>query len=110
MVTYQFDHIDIIKMVRVSSKHVDQLIEKYNIDTKVVPKDTLIYAIKVELEHGKRFGAITNIINDDIELALKISLAHLCEFSNYYTYLKKMEVKLDTYWKGKTKRSIFKKK
>jgi len=94
-------------MVRVSSKQVDQLITKYNIDTKVVSKDTLIYAIKVELEHGKRFGAITNIINDDIELALRIVIAHLLEASNYYTYLKRMETKLDTYWKGRTKKSIF---
>jgi hypothetical protein len=94
-------------MVRVSPKQVDQLITKYNIDTKIVSKDTLIYAIKVELEHGKRFGAITNIINDDIELALRIVIAHLLEASNYYTYLKRMETKLDTYWKGRAKKSIF---
>lgn len=94
-------------MVRVSSKQVDQLISKYNIDTKVVPKDTLIYAIKVELEHGKHFGAITNIINDDIELSLRIALAHLSEYSNYYTYLKRMENKLDAYWKDRPKKSIF---
>lgn len=96
-------------MVRISSKQVDQLIAKYNIDTKVVPKDTIIYAIKVELEHGKRFGAMTNIINDDIELALIIALAHLQEASNYYTYLKRMEVNLDKYWSTRAKQSIFKK-
>lgn len=96
-------------MVRVSSKQVDQLIAKYNIDTKVVPKDTIIYAIKVELEHGKRFGAITNVINDDIELALRIVLGHMVEYQNYYTYLKRMEVNLDKYWSTRTKQSIFKK-
>jgi hypothetical protein len=97
-------------MVRVSLKLVDQLICKYNIDTTVVSKDTLLYAIKVELEHGKRFGAATNIINDDIELSLRIALAHLSEYPNYYAYLKRMEVKLDSYWKGRPKKSIFKSK
>jgi hypothetical protein len=96
-------------MVRISSKRLDELILKYNIDTKVVSKDTLISAINVELEHGKHFGAITNIINDDIELALKIALAHLLEFPNYYKYLSKMEAQLDKFWDKKKKPSIFKK-
>lgn len=96
-------------MVRVSSKQVDRLIAKYNIDTKVVPKDTIVYAIKVELEHGKRFGAMTNLINDNIEMAFQIMLAHLQEASNYYTFLKRMEVNLDKYWSTRTKQSIFKK-
>ncbi len=85
-------------MARVSSKHVDQLI-----DTKIVSKAMLLYAIKVELEHGKRFGAVTNIINDDVELAFRIALAHLNEFSNYYAYLERMEAKLDAYWSSRTK-------
>jgi hypothetical protein len=95
-------------MVRISSKQVDQLIKKYKINTDVVSKETIIYAIKVELEHGKAFGANTNIINDNIELAFRIVLAHLQEASNYYTYLKRMETKLDAYWKGRTKKSIYK--
>lgn len=95
-------------MVRISSKQVDKLIHKYNIDTNIVSKDTIMYAIKVELEHGKRFGMITNIINDDIELSFKIALAHLQEASNYYTFLKRMETSLDKYWRTRTKASIFK--
>ncbi len=93
-------------MVRISSKKIDQLIEKYHIDTQVVSKDTLHYAIMVELEHGKRFGAMTNIINDNVELALRIALAHLTEYPNYYTYLKQMETKLDIFWSKRVKPPI----
>lgn len=94
-------------MVRVSIKKVNELISKYKIDTNVVSKETIIYAIKVELEHGKKFGAITNIINDDIEMAFRIVLAHLREASNYYEYLKQMETKMDKYWSTHKKQSIF---
>jgi hypothetical protein len=44
----------------------------------------------VELEHGKR-DAHTNVTNDDIIMTGKIALAHLNEFSDYYTRLEMME-------------------
>jgi hypothetical protein len=94
-------------MVRISIRKVNELIVKYKINTSVVSRDTLIYGIQVELEHGRKFGANTNIINDDIELAFRIVLAHLQEASNYYEYLKKMETKLDKYWSTRKKKSIF---
>ncbi len=90
-------------MPRVSNKKIDQLVAKYHIDTNVISKETLRDAIMVELEHGKRFGAMTNIINDDIELALRIAMAHLTEYPNYYLYLNRMEIKLDAYWSKRTK-------
>jgi hypothetical protein len=46
--------------------------------------------LDVELEHGKRDPA-TNVTNDDPILTGKIALAHLNEFSDYYTRLYKME-------------------
>lgn len=97
-------------MPKISAKKVDGLIKKYNINTDAVSKETIIYAIGVELEHGKRYGAMTNIINDNIELSLRIALAHLSEFPNYYEYLRKMETKLDAFWTKKKKPSIYNRK
>jgi hypothetical protein len=44
----------------------------------------------VELEHGSR-ELSTNVTNDDEIITGKIALAHLNEFSDYYTRLEKME-------------------
>ena len=46
--------------------------------------------MNVELEHGKQ-NPITNVTEDDPILTGKIALAHLNEFSDYYTRLIKME-------------------
>lgn len=46
--------------------------------------------LDVELEHGL-VDANTNVTNDDPLLTGKIALAHLNEFSDYYTRLYKME-------------------
>ncbi len=51
----------------------------------------------VELEHGLR-DANTNVTNDDPIMTGKIALAHLNEFPDYYTRLKKMEEEADKYW------------
>jgi len=44
----------------------------------------------VELEHGLQ-DPNTNVTNDDPLMTGKIALAHLNEFPDYYTRLKKME-------------------
>ena len=46
--------------------------------------------LEVELEHGKRNPA-TDVTHDDPILTGKIALAHLNEFSDYYTRLARME-------------------
>jgi hypothetical protein len=46
--------------------------------------------LDVELEHGKT-DPHTNVTNDDPIMTGKIALAHLNEFSDYYTRLEKME-------------------
>jgi len=51
----------------------------------------------VELEHGFR-DPHTNVSNDDPIITGKIALAHLNEFSDYYTRLAKMEKVADKYW------------
>ena len=46
--------------------------------------------LDVELEHGL-VDPHTNVTNDDPMVTGKIALAHLNEFSDYYTRLDKME-------------------
>ena len=45
--------------------------------------DDLMTGINIELEHGT-INYITNVTNDDLVLTMKIALAHLNEFPNYY--------------------------
>ena len=45
--------------------------------------DDLITGINIELEHGT-INPKTNVTNDDLVLTMKIALAHLNEFPNYY--------------------------
>lgn len=52
----------------------------------------------VELEHGT-ISPKTNITNDDPIMTGKIALAHLNEFSDYYTRLDKLEKEADKFWK-----------
>ncbi len=49
---------------------------------KFTPED-LITGVNIELEHGKA-NPQTNITNNDLILTMKIALAHLSEFPNYY--------------------------
>jgi len=53
--------------------------------------------LDVELEHGLR-DPHTNVSNDDPIMTGKIALAHLNEFSDYYTRLEKMEKEAEKYW------------
>jgi Protein of unknown function (DUF5661) len=52
--------------------------------------DQFTMGMNVELEHGT-VSPLTNVTNDDLLLTGKIALAHLNEFSDYYTRLLKME-------------------
>ena len=51
--------------------------------------------MNVELEHGVHDPA-TNVTNDDPILTGKIALAHLNEFSDYYTRLARMEAEAES--------------
>ncbi len=53
--------------------------------------------LDVELEHGRR-SPLTNVTNDNPILTGKIALAHLREFPDYYTRLKKLEKEAKAYW------------
>ena len=54
----------------------------------------------VELEHGL-VDSKTNVTNDDPMMTGKIALAHLNEFSDYYTRLDEMEEEAEEYWESK---------
>ncbi len=45
--------------------------------------DDLLTGMNIELEHGK-ISPTTNVTNDDLVATMKIALAHLNEFPNYY--------------------------
>ena len=51
----------------------------------------------VELEHGL-ISSETNVTDDDPLTTGKIALAHLEEFSDYYTRLEKMENEAYEFW------------
>ncbi len=56
--------------------------------------------VDVELEHGLR-DQVTNVTSNDPLTTGKIALAHLSEFPDYYTRLKKMEKEAEDFWKAK---------
>ena len=64
--------------------------DQLNIDWNVVDINEFHMGLNVELEHGRR-DPNTNITNNDPILTGKIALAHLNEFSDYYTRLKRIE-------------------
>lgn len=45
--------------------------------------EDLMTGVEIELEHGTRYPQ-TNVTNDDLVMTMKIALAHLNEFPDYY--------------------------
>lgn len=45
--------------------------------------DDLVIGVNIELEHGTQ-NLTTNVTNNDLIMTMKIALAHLQEFPNYY--------------------------
>lgn len=45
--------------------------------------EDLMTGVNIELEHGS-VNPLTNVTNDDLLLTIKIALAHLNEFPDYY--------------------------
>jgi len=67
------------------------------IDWQQVSLDEFCMGLAVELEHGRR-DLFTNVTDDDEILTAKIALAHLREFPDYYTRLKRLEKEAEDYW------------
>lgn len=76
--------------------------EKIGIDWKTCKFDVEQFrmGLDVELEHGSR-DPQTDVTHSDPVLTGKVAWAHLKEFPDYYTRLKKMEKEADAYWKKK---------
>jgi len=64
--------------------------EKLGVDWSKFDVHQFKMGMEVELEHGL-VSPLTNVTNDNLEVTGKIALAHLNEFSDYYTRLLKME-------------------
>lgn len=64
--------------------------EQLGIDWSKFDVEQYRMGMNVELEHGSQ-DPNTNVTNDDPLTTGKIALAHLNEFSDYYTRLEKME-------------------
>ena len=57
----------------------------------------LAAGMNVELEHGL-ISPATNVTDDDDLTTMKIALAHLNEFPDYYERLEKMENEAEAFW------------
>lgn len=95
--------------MKINRKNAIKLSSIFNIDHDVVPFIEWKKAIEIELEHGKKFGKITNITNNDLFKTSQIAIAHLLEDPRYYYYLEEMEKKRKKHWKKYKKPSIFQK-
>ena len=71
--------------------------EKLGIDWSKFDVEQFRMGMDVELEHGL-IDPHTNVTNDDPLMTGKIALAHLNEFSDYYTRLKNLEDEADKFW------------
>ena len=75
----------------ISADEARRVGEQIGIDWATAPFDEQFrVGMEVELEHGLHDPA-TNVTDDDPIVTGKIALAHLNEFSDYYTRLERME-------------------
>jgi len=74
--------------------------EQLNIRWDKFDQDQFRLGLGVELEHGT-ISQATDVTQDDPLLTGKIALAHLTEFPDYYTRLKKMETEARSFWHAK---------
>jgi hypothetical protein len=80
-----------------SFDNAKQIGDALGIDWNQLDIEQFRMGLEVELEHGTR-DPETNVTNDDPLLTGKIALAHLKEFSDYYTRLQDMETDADEFW------------
>jgi len=85
---------------RFTAKEAKRVGEALGIDWNEFDVEQFRRGMDVELEHGL-VNPKTNVTNDDPMMTGKIALAHLNEFSDYYTRLDELEEEADEYWAGK---------
>lgn len=77
--------------MEITSKLAKSVGDDIGIDWKKIDLEEFRMGLKVELEHGSKFGDMTNVTKNDLTKTGKIALAHLIEIPDYYTKLKKVE-------------------
>jgi len=75
---------------RITTEEAKLTGERLGIDWSKFDVNQFKMGMEVELEHGT-INPLTNVTNNDLLITGKIALAHLNEFSDYYTRLLKME-------------------
>ena len=75
---------------RFTNKQAREIGDKLGIDWSRFDVEQFRMGLEVELEHGL-VNPSTDVTGNDHVLTGKIALAHLNEFADYYTRLKKME-------------------
>ena len=70
--------------------------DEIGLDWDKVNLEEFKQGLHVELEHGLH-DSQTNVTGDDLAVTGKIAWAHLKEFADYYTRLKKMEDEAEAY-------------
>jgi hypothetical protein len=77
-----------------TTAQVREVGDKLGVDWGRIDLEQFRMGLEVELEHGLHDPA-TDVTGNDLVLTGKIALAHLNEFADYYTRLKKMEREAD---------------
>jgi len=80
-----------------TAEEAKEIGERLGIDWTKFDVEQFRRGMDVELEHGTR-DPKTNVTNDGSFTTGKIALAHLNEFSDYYTRLDKMEEEAEAFW------------
>jgi DNA-directed RNA polymerase alpha subunit len=78
------------KSKRFTTEEAKRIGEALGIDWSQFDVEQFRMGLDVELEHGT-IDPATDVTHDDPMLTGKIALAHLNEFSDYYTRLARME-------------------
>ena len=74
-----------------------QLGDAFGLTWEKFDAQQLANGMNVELEHGT-VDIVTNVSGDDDIVTMKIALAHLNEFPDYYIRLEKMEEEAEAFW------------
>lgn len=85
MATKQFSAVQ----ARNAANHVSGMLDLMR--SKRITPAMLARGMNVEIEHGKRFGLVTNVTHDRATDTARIALAHLIENRRYYEKLSRME-------------------
>jgi len=83
-----------INRTNITNEEAKLIGEQLGIDWSKFDLEQYRMGMEVELEHGTK-DPLTNVSNDDLLITGKIALAHLNEFPDYYTRLKKMEMEAE---------------